>query len=122
MHNFLTVLLVFATTSAWADWIDYEETDDADFYLDPTTIRKNGEFRRVWTLQNSRSSKKRERSSLHLQEYDCGGERVRLLSLSTHSGLMGAGKVLFSHTEVGEWDYVAPRTVGAAALKLVCAP
>lgn len=47
----LLALLVLFAPVAGADWIDFGETPTAMRYIDPATIRGDGNLRRVWTLQ-----------------------------------------------------------------------
>ena len=121
MHILPTALLMFATSSAWADWVQYAESARSVYYLDPATIRQNGNLRTVWELSDLKErDPDGELSRRALMEYDCDGERLRTLSLSTHSGPMATGKVLVTASD-STWDYVAPGTIGDAALRLVCA-
>ena len=53
MRVVLVALLMLATIPAWAEWLKVEENDIGTvFYLDPATIRKDGDLRRVWGLQD----------------------------------------------------------------------
>lgn len=57
-------------------------------YFDPVTIRKYGNLRSVWELEDL---KQRDKQGVMLRrslfEYDCKKERSRLLSFSSHSEL-----------------------------------
>ena len=56
-----------------------------------------------------------------LVEYDCKEERYRVLSISGHSGPMAGGETLGSDSSRGNWNYIAPGTIGETVLKFVCA-
>jgi len=53
MRRYLIALLILISCSAWADWVEIAETDDGiKTHIDPTTIRKDGNLRKFWTLNN----------------------------------------------------------------------
>ena len=114
-------LLILATAPAWAEWVKVYENATAVFYVDPTTIRKDGHHRRLWELQDMKGLGQKGMLSLrNLNEYNCKDELVRPLALSGHSGHMATGVVLGSGMASGESDYVAPDTPNAVVLKFVC--
>ena len=118
----LLLALLLATSSAWAGWVLVAQIDTGDHYIDPETIRKDGNFVRVWEIRNLKQrDKDGELSRRTRWEYDCKQERSRLLSISSHSGPMAGGKTLTSVTE-GMWGWadLAPDTVGSTVLKKVC--
>lgn len=55
-----------------------------------------------------------------LVEYDCKGERRRLISLTAHAGPMASGNVLVALNRASEWDAIASGTTASAPLKFVC--
>ena len=117
----LTMLLSFVSVSAWADWEKVTETDSIVQYIDPTTIRKNGSLRRVWTLTDMKVRDPVGALSLRgLAEFDCKEERMKTLSLSSHSGPMATGQTLSDFEPEGKGSYIAPRTVDEAVLRRVC--
>lgn len=116
----LTTLML--TGAAWAEWVEINSTDDAIFYIDPATIRKDGNIVRVWEIQNlKQQSKKGELSRRARMEYDCTQERNRFLSISTHSGPMAGGTTMMSGSNGSQWEDIPPNTVSETALKIVCA-
>ena len=121
MRLIVALLLMTLAAPAWAEWVKMGETDEAVFYLDPATIKRTAHRRRVWALEDYKHrSKSGGLSRRSLQEYDCARERFRNLSLSEHTERMASGAVLAAGTPVIEWDYITPRTVGAAKMKVVC--
>jgi hypothetical protein len=118
-----TLLLAAIGTSAMAEFVVVGETADTVFYFDPTTIRKNGNFPRMWSLENQKQRNKDGRMSLLiLSEYDCKEERLRTVSFSEHSELMASGRLLSSmSTPSSVWINIAPGTANAALLKAACA-
>lgn len=118
---FLTLLLAAMSGGVIAEWVKVSETEDEVVYIDPTTIRKDGNLRRVWELQDLKQrDKDGEMSRRAFIEYDCKEDRLRILSLSTHSKSMALGRVIFSESGTSPWDFVPPRTISAKRLKIVC--
>ena len=108
--------------SAWAEWVKVANTDLIDYYIDPASIRKDGNLRIVWELQNLKQRHKDgELSRRGRNEYDCKQERIKTLSFSFHSEAMGSGTTLLSDSNEGEWDHIPPGSVSERVLKIVCA-
>ena len=117
----LTMLLMAVPVEA-QNWTEYSESDSAVNYIDLTTLRINGEMRRVWELQDLKTRHPDgEMSRRYLTETDCKEERYRILGNSEHPQPMAGGAPLFSSQKPGEWRYIAPGTVTAIVLRLVCA-
>jgi len=125
----LLSFIVFLTLSnaAMAEWVGMHSDDEFDVYVDTTTIRKNGNFAKMWTLNDYKTGRDTG-SGIYLSrmvqaEYDCRNETKRLLALNTYSGNMGSGKVISSY-RVNEYELpansVAPRTIDDAELKIAC--
>lgn len=117
----LLCLLAFVAAPAWAEWVKVGENTALTAYLDPATIRKNGNFRKVWLVLDMKAREKNGlMSRKSLVEYDCNDERSRTLSLSAHSESMAGGNVLYSQDGVREWSYIAPDTFAMVFLRFVC--
>jgi hypothetical protein len=109
----LGLMLALLSGTVVAAWVPVDKTIEAVSYLDATTIRKNGEFRRVWVLLDLLVRGPDGQLSVRaLAEYDCKEERARFLYVSTHSGPMATGKIRVSGSnKSSDWHYIAPRTV-----------
>lgn len=118
----LLLALLLVTGSAWAEWVKVAEGDGVDLYIDLETIRKDGNRRRVWQIQNLKQRGKDGESSRRLRmEYDCKQERDRLVSFSFHSEPMASGTAL-SNVDGGlGWADIPPGTLSEVVLKIVCA-
>jgi len=122
MKKLFLICLMMLAGSAWAKWVEYEETDKSTHYFDPATIRKDGNMRRVWLLQDLRKRGRHGEMSRRIRvEYDCKQERYRFLGISGHSEPMAGGKVLGVETEENEWAAIAPDTIDEIMLNIVCA-
>jgi hypothetical protein len=114
--------LLLASSGAWAEWVKVTETEGSVFYIDPATIRNEGNVRKVWVLQDLKQRHKDGDLSTRMRyEYDCKGDRFRMLSLSSHTGQMARGQTLVNDNEPDAWYDVPPKTITEFVLKLVCA-
>jgi len=122
MKKLFLVSLMMLVGSAWAEWVMYSKNEEITFYFDPATIRKDGNMRRVWALQDYR---KRDTDGVMSRrarfEYDCKQESYRFLGISIHSEPMAGGKVLLTGGEDNNWNAIAPSTNDEILLNLVCA-
>ncbi len=125
-HAFFLALLVPGIAPAWAEWVEWVKPldvarDTAVRYFDPATIRKNGNLRRIWQLNDL---KERSRNGLlsvrFLVEYDCKEERLRTLSVTSFSGPMATGEIIISNNDADQWQYAAPGTLGDYTIKFIC--
>ena len=124
MLRFKTLLLIaiFLTGSAWADWARISGNAELTYYIDPATIRKDGNLRKVWSLLDRKEpdEKSAELSTRTRQEYDCKEERYRFLNMTEHSGQMATGNTLKSINTPSEWWDVPPKSMVEIVLKAVC--
>ncbi len=117
------ILCLFALLAApaWAEWVAVSESNDLVAYIEPATIRKNGNFRKVWQVQDLKQrGKGGEMSRRLLIEYDCKEERFRILLASTHSEPMAGGKTLVLDDDPGKWARFPPDTPAEDTLEIVC--
>ena len=122
MRLVLCLLLTLAAAPVWADWVKVSETDSHTAYIDPDTIRKDGNLRRVWQVSDLKQRNDRGVMSRRvLMEYDCKEARKRILQFSSHSDPMAGGRVLISDSEPDPWDYIPPETPVQTIMRIVCA-
>ena len=120
MRYLVLLLMVFALPAS-AEWVKYAESDETNAYYDPATIRVNGNFRRVWELQNLRQRDPAGvMSRRFFSEYDCREERHRLLSISTHSESMAGGRILLIDGSPSEWNHIPPNSPALRMFKILC--
>jgi len=115
------LLLLSFIAPAWAEWVRYGETDWVVVYYESTTIGKNGEFRRVWTILDLK--KRRRRGGLsrrYLSNYDCKNNRKRVLSHITYSEHMAGGKVVSKREIPGGWFTIRPDSFSATMHRIAC--
>ena len=117
----LLLITVFTSSSSLAQWELYAEVTEAFLYMDLSSIRKDGNLRKVWVLQDLKQRQKEGGLSFRARmEYDCKEERFRYLSATLHSSQMAQGNLINSQTGVSNWIDIAPRTAMEDSFKLVC--
>ena len=111
MRTILAAVLLFAASSAWAEWVKVAETVDTAFYVDRASLGDKSNVRRVAVLQDyAKQEPGGVRSRRVSYEIDCTAERLRSLSVNEHSEPMAGGTSVNSWARESEWMYVAPRT------------
>ena len=123
----LIILLLLSSGPAYAEWVVLPGGgDDAVLavYVDPGTIQRKGDLVKMWSLYNFttiQTNASTPYSSYKAQnEYDCAGERSRILAVTFFSGQMGRGQVVFSDSAENDWQPVAPESIGRSLWKRAC--
>ena len=122
----LLILLMLVSQPAWAEWVKLMESEGGRTirYIDPATLRKTADGRRVWVMWTHDSPKTHEgtthRSNRELIEIDCSGERERLLQVEFFSGLVLGGSSVAKWNGTSKWAVPAPNTWNDDRLKFVC--
>ena len=116
----LMLMLAAMSTGAMAEWVKHIEIGQAVMYHDPATIRKDGNLRKVWEVQDLKQRTDGAMSRRALVEYDCKEERYRILSISSHSDRMAGGYIIVSSDTTNDWEHVPPSSPAEALLKVVC--
>ncbi len=117
----LLPLLLLVTGSAWAGWEKISTT--ADLYIDPATIRKDGNLRKMWSIRDFKQRDKEGAMSIRTRiEYDCKDERRKILTISTHTEPMAGGTTIESYGEDPKgWVEIPPGSTDEIMLKIACA-
>ena len=115
------LLLALTSVSARADWQLRHSSNDAEGYIDPTTVRQVAGHSQLCFLSNLRNPTKFGSSSLRiLLESDCALGRQRWLRTIEYSGPMGKGKTLSTSSSPEGWYSVSPGSAFESVLKFVC--
>lgn len=125
MRIILCFLLSLVAAPAWAEWVKVSVAEDGSLsiYIDPASIRKDGNLRKVWQINARKQRDKDGAMSVRARhEYDCKEDRFRVLAASSHSEPMAGGDVLESADDPSTWFAIPPDTLSARVLKVVCAP
>ena len=121
----LITLLVLSGGPAYGEWVAIGSTDDGmTAYADPDTIRRKDETVTMWILFDFKTT---QTVAGHLmlsikgqEEYDCDGNRRRVLTFSELSGNMGGGKEVNSISGEGTWVPVDPESVVQTLWSFAC--
>ena len=122
----LITLLVLNSGPVYAEWVLTSGNDDAGLtvYIDPDTIRRNGNLAKMWQLHDYKTVQTVAGDSLlsikRYNEYDCTEERTRMLGYTWFSGNMGTGKVVYSTNDVQQWEPVISRSIDRSLWKVAC--
>ena len=119
------LLLAAASSSAAAGWVEVGGNEGTVACADSGTIRRSGNMVRMWHLLDYANARRIEGIKPYLSikmqdEYDCAQERTRTLSLSLYSGNMGAGEVLGTVTDPGDWRPVPADTLVETLRAFAC--
>ncbi|OGA31929.1 MAG: hypothetical protein A3G80_01870 [Betaproteobacteria bacterium RIFCSPLOWO2_12_FULL_62_13b] len=118
------MLLAVVSSSASAAWVELGSNDYSTYYVDATSIRRDGDTVKMWSLLDFRKARTFEKlpyMSLKAQgEYDCKREQLRVFSGTRQSENMGEGDAVSRISEPSEWSAVAPGGIGQAFWKFAC--
>jgi hypothetical protein len=123
---FLITLLLLSSSPAYAEWVKVNDSDEVGktVYVDPATIRRNSNLVKMWQFYDYETVQTvggiRFLTAKEQWEFDCAEERSRVLALTEFSGNMGSGTVVYSNSEVGRWQPVAPSSIGQLLWKFAC--
>jgi len=125
----LTVLLaltfsVMFSSPSFAEWTKVAENVDGDtYYVDFSTIKKNGGYVYYWRVRDYlKPDPFGDLSNKHLYELDCNIPiKERSLSATYHTEPMGKGPPSATDNTTSEWYYWTPNSVGGYRVERVCA-
>lgn len=118
---FMGAVLLLTAHLGSAAWDRVYETESADHYIDPITILKTTQFRRVRILQDlKREGRSGERSLAGTMEFDCDTGRVRVLNATAHSGQMGRGEMIAMQAQPTDWEPVPRNSAFGTTLRFLC--
>jgi hypothetical protein len=125
----LITLLVLSSALACAEWVaiekDYLLPGQQTVYIDPDTIRREGNLVTVWQLvdfkamQGGRSPTRFFSTKTHKQ-FACAEKRFRLLAFTEFTDAMGTGISDNGHVDKDNWLPVEPESVSQALWEVVC--
>lgn len=125
----LPPLVVLYGGSASADWVAleprYQSAGLQTYYVDPTTIRRDGHFVTLWQLTDFRWKQggkvgHRFLSAKTQKQFDCQARRVRLLAFTDFSDHMGNGTPMDGLVDPVTWLPVDPEGINHALWELAC--
>lgn len=126
----LVMLLFLSTVSAYAEWVvvekDYLLPGLQTVYLDPESIRREGDLVTMWQLidftwmQGNPRGPTRFLSTRTHKQFDCAEKRLRLLAFTEFSGGMGKGILAHGYVDKDNWLPVEPESINQALWEIAC--
>jgi surface-adhesin protein E len=126
----LVTLLFLSSVPAYAEWVAVEKhyllPGLQTVYVDPDSIRREGNLVTLWQLidfkwmqGNSRGPHRFFSTKTHKQ-FDCAEERLRLLAFTQFSHRMGTGIPAAGYVDQGNWISVEPESINQALWEMAC--
>jgi len=122
----LIMVLVLSSRPAYAEWklVSGNDATKLTVYVDRDTIRRNGNLATIWQLYDYQTVQTVAGDSLlsfqRHNEYDCTGERTRMLAYTWFSSNMGRGRVVYKTAEAQPWASITPRSIEHTLWKVAC--
>jgi hypothetical protein len=122
MKKSLIFSILLIGGSSWAQWSPVAvDVDGTIINFDYSTLRKDGELRKVWTLSNFiEKDPNGVMSSRVRMEYDCKNERNRYLSFKLFSDKNAKGMTIDSGDVPSPWKDIAPDTAAWRLMQTAC--
>jgi hypothetical protein len=115
----LYVLLSFFSSSAFADWQYFSESDFSIWYVDPSSLRKNGDIVNLWAYQNFRKPQAGMLSARQKIEINCMQEMYKIVYMQTFSQ-RDLGSISDSFETNEKYAPIAPDSPMNTLRKLAC--
>jgi hypothetical protein len=126
----LITVLFLSSAPAYAEWVavekDYLLPGLQTVYVEPDTIRREGDLVTMWQLidfkwmkGNGRGAHRFFSTKTHKQ-FDCEEKRLRLLAFTEFSQHMGAGISADGYVDKGHWLPVEPESINQALWEMAC--
>jgi len=123
----LIAVLLMSVGPAYADWVFVDKDNHPEYvvYVDPDTIRRNGEvveLRALLDFETTQTVPSPPYLSVKAQrEINCAEERIRLLAMTAFSGNMGSGEVVYRYSDSNDQGIsVEPGSVAESLWNVVC--
>jgi len=133
----LTIQLVLSSAAVYAEWVAVEKpylsSGLQTLYVDPDSVRREGNLVTLWQLIDFRSMQgnvgmgpfgfgpHRFLSTKTQKQFDCREKRVRLLAFTEFSRPMGTGIPANGYVDLDNWIPIKPDSINAALLEVGCA-
>ena len=118
----LLIILIFASSSVFAEWIELGSTETKTLYFKSDSIRKKKNLVKVWILHNYSNAKEDgTKSEKDLIEINCSEEEMRLLSTISYNQQFGKGTHL-GHNYISHSSFspIVPESAGSHILQKIC--
>ena len=107
--------------SAFAQWTQFADVENRIYYIDLGSMRKDGETRTFWILSNFKQrSQYGDMSSRMKEVINCKKETLMHLQFSAFTQTNLGGAMTADYTPDAKWNHIAPQTVNAEKMRIVC--
>ena len=125
MKKVLVLLLLMVSTNVFAEWTEVGGNDEMTVYNDFSSIKKQVNKIKMWSMFDFKTVKKIENDSFLSQvfhyEYDCINETIKQLDFIWYSGNMKSGDVVYSQRNMNiEPISVTPESINEHLFKIAC--
>jgi hypothetical protein len=129
-RRLLITLLVLSHGPVYAEWVavekDYLVPGLRTVYIDPATVRREGNLVTLWQLtdfvwmQGGPRAAPRFLSTTTHKRFDCAERRLRLLAFTEFSRRMGVGIADAGYVDQDTWLPVKPESLNHALWEVAC--
>lgn len=126
----LMTLLCLSYVQAYAEWVivekDYLSPGRQTVYVDLDTIHREGDLVTLWQLvdftwmQGNPRGASRFLSTKTRKQFDCAGNRLRLLAFTEFSRPMGIGIQTDGYVDTAIWIPIEPESINHALWEVAC--
>ena len=115
------IALIPAVAMAQSQWTPLVKTERTTVFIDTGTLKKDGQRRQIWILQNRPGATDGILSFKGLQEYDCKEAKARSVVLMGHAAAMGNGPSVFDlQNDPRGWYPVPTGSADEKIIQFVC--
>jgi Surface-adhesin protein E len=121
----LITLLLLGSGPVYAEWtkVSYGQTG-VIVYVDFAANRRDGNRVKMWELFDYKTIQTQTgdpfMSFERQTEYDCAKEHYRMLAVTSFSGNMATGTVVFTDSGAMNWHPVQPNSIHKTLCELAC--
>ena len=122
----LMMLLAVVSSSAAAEWVEVVKLEAGSLYVDPATIRSDGNLVRIGTLYDlntpvfDQTNGKPYVSQKLQSEIDCKEKLWRMLEYSWYTGKMGEGQMVENFSDSYKLKPIPSGSAAEIMWKLAC--
>ena len=118
-------MLLMISTNVFAEWTEVGSNDEMSVYNDFSSVKKQANKTKMWSMFDFKTVKKIENDSFLSQvfhyEYDCENETIKQLDFIWYSGNMKSGDVVYSQRNMNIKPIsVTPESINEHLFKIAC--
>jgi hypothetical protein len=118
-------ILNFPTSIYAQNWSKFSETPEVEFYVDLSSIKKNGSLVTYWSMYNKKiaalmNNPSNSYSTKLRVTQNCELEESKITYFASYENSMGEGKITESQSWDGKPTPNIPGSIGYIVMKYVC--